>query len=447
MSSLEYEQNQVDAYVDHLAEVNKANQVVATSDLYNEQGVLLAKQGTSISSKMAEKLIRHKLRKPLEQSVALEHSLSGEQLLADIDKQWSAAADLQCLSRHVTEASLREARDRVMRLPMLVQKLTVLRERLPDQYDKALYCAWFGLAIATRLQRPDAKPVEVFIAGLAHDIGMLHIDPAIVNKSGELSPEEWRAIQSHVVIGKVCLESMSSVPRAVAVAVLEHHERCDGSGYPSARFADELSLMGQIVAITDMLYAIRFSADPKRNSDLQLLLPVLQVNDYSFAAEVYEATRFLIKTAGIRSPRLYSEDAELLQRLPKLLVLAQTLKRYEASVVHLNQHLPVDQMNRRQLRSLAATGLALENLLIRSGMTSEGLIRWVSHVHQAKLQPAYAEMEEVDLMFDELLWRFRDLRRLLHLVQKDAPESLRPLLAAIERSFNDAAKERQSVIA
>ncbi|MFB9887133.1 HD-GYP domain-containing protein [Balneatrix alpica] len=443
MPLLEYETTKVDVYVEHLAEVNNHNTVLASDDLYNEQGVLLAKKGMAINSKTAERLIRHKLKQPLEQSVTLAHSLTREQLWADLNQQFKHSADLLALSQHLTEASLLEARDWVMRLPLVVQKLTVLRARLPDQYRKALFCAWFGFAIASRLQRPDVIPREIFLAGLVHDIGMLHLRPEILNKERELSPEEWRAIQSHVLIGKMFLETIKEVPKTVISAVLEHHERCDGSGYPSARFKEEISTASQVIAIADTLYALRFSKGHAQH-DFLMLLPVLQINDFWFQPEVYEASRSLIKLAGIRPSRLFGNDEDLLAALPKLVKTAKQLNSYAEQTIKLLELLPKEPSKHRYLRSLQAITQALDALVSRSGILTDGIQRWIAHVYQNKLDSSYAEMEEIILMYDELLWRFREQKRVLHIVEQEAPEPLKTQLSALYAQMEPQATQAKS---
>ncbi|MFP8965727.1 HD-GYP domain-containing protein [Pokkaliibacter sp. CJK22405] len=434
-SAFDYRPNKVDAYVNHLAEVNKTNNVVATADLYNEQGVLLARKGTAINARTAERLIRHKLNQPLEQVIALESSLDSNQLIADIEAQCHQWQDLDALSKSLDRKLLKQAAHAYLKYPVLVQKVTVLKDRLPDQYAKSLFCAWFGLAIADKLCMSDMLPEDVFIAGLVHDVGMLHIDPEIVNKQGEYTAEEWRAIQCHVLVGKLFLETVDGLDNAVPRAVAEHHERCDGSGYPFARIGEELSSGGQVVAMADMLYAMRTSSRGAAR-DVLMLLPVLQVNDFGYHADVYDATRGLIRNCDMEKVRLFPQDEKLLERLPQLCYQTETLRRYSLSVGYFRKHLPKPLPRGKQLRCLSAIAAGLDSQMVRSGMNTDSVTRWVTHVHEEKLSHAYEEMEEYILMCDELVWRFREFRRRLKIAQNEVSGEVEKLLEKVDMAFN-----------
>ena len=68
------------SYATNLAEVNKKNDVMATEDIFNENGLLVAKKGTRINNDTAERIVQHKLITPLEEQVKLENSLDGKKL-------------------------------------------------------------------------------------------------------------------------------------------------------------------------------------------------------------------------------------------------------------------------------------------------------------------------------------------------------------------------------
>lgn len=97
-----------------------------------------------------------------------------------------------------------------------------------------------------------------------HDIGKVGVPDSILLKPGSLSPQEWDIMKNHVPIGmgiidQICDEmsladSLSS--RMMRNIVGQHHERCDGSGYPRGLRGDEISLEARIVAVADMFDAL-----------------------------------------------------------------------------------------------------------------------------------------------------------------------------------------------
>ena len=83
-----------------------------------------------------------------------------------------------------------------------------------------------------------------------HDIGKIGIDEKVLNKEGELTEEEWREMKRHSEIGFRILGAVTDFSH-LARAVLEHHERWDGSGYPKGLKEREICLEARILAVAD----------------------------------------------------------------------------------------------------------------------------------------------------------------------------------------------------
>ena len=93
------------------------------------------------------------------------------------------------------------------------------------------------------------------IAGLVHDIGKIGVNESILNKPGTLDMQEWEAIKRHPEIGFRILSS-SAEYNDLALAVLEHHERWDGTGYPRGLKGEQASLQARIIMIADSFDAM-----------------------------------------------------------------------------------------------------------------------------------------------------------------------------------------------
>lgn len=103
--------------------------------------------------------------------------------------------------------------------------------------------------------QPPPMISELKRGGLLHDIGKVGVPDSILRKEGKLTPEEYKIIQLHTVIGeKICspLRSMGSI----LPLIRSHHERLDGSGYPDGLEGDELSVEIQILGIADTFDAM-----------------------------------------------------------------------------------------------------------------------------------------------------------------------------------------------
>lgn len=83
-----------------------------------------------------------------------------------------------------------------------------------------------------------------------HDIGKIGISKDILNKKDKLSPDDWRIIRSHPVIGDEVLEPIGFLGQARRI-VRHHHEREDGEGYPDGLTGEELDLPTKIIVIAD----------------------------------------------------------------------------------------------------------------------------------------------------------------------------------------------------
>ncbi len=87
-------------------------------------------------------------------------------------------------------------------------------------------------------------------AGLMHDIGKIGISEAILNKPGRLDSNEWVEMRRHSEIGYRILSTVSEYSD-LAQAILEHHERWNGSGYPQGLREEQISYQARIIAIAD----------------------------------------------------------------------------------------------------------------------------------------------------------------------------------------------------
>jgi putative two-component system response regulator len=90
-----------------------------------------------------------------------------------------------------------------------------------------------------------------------HDVGKIGIPGEILRKPGRLTSEEREEMQRHTVIGHDILSnSESKLLRIAAMIALTHHERYDGSGYPSGLAGLEIPLEGRITAVADVFDAL-----------------------------------------------------------------------------------------------------------------------------------------------------------------------------------------------
>ena len=104
--------------------------------------------------------------------------------------------------------------------------------------------------LATQLELSQREVNRMRTAGLMHDIGKIGISEMILNKPGRLDRDEWAVMRRHSEIGYRILSTVSEYS-ALAQAILEHHERWNGSGYPQGLSGEQISYHARIIAIAD----------------------------------------------------------------------------------------------------------------------------------------------------------------------------------------------------
>jgi HD-GYP domain-containing protein (c-di-GMP phosphodiesterase class II) len=97
----------------------------------------------------------------------------------------------------------------------------------------------------------------VGIAALLHDIGKIFIPDEILSKHGVLTPEERRIIETHPVKGGRYLMGIDGIPKLAVLSALEHHQKFDGSGYPSIKGGWTPNVTSQMITVADVFDAMR----------------------------------------------------------------------------------------------------------------------------------------------------------------------------------------------
>ena len=97
---------------------------------------------------------------------------------------------------------------------------------------------------------------EIGYAMFLHDIGKTQIDHRILNKPGRLSPPEWEIMKGHPEKGYQLLSREGHLTEEAAVTTLEHHERCNGGGYPRGLKGSQIDELGKICNLVDSYDAL-----------------------------------------------------------------------------------------------------------------------------------------------------------------------------------------------
>jgi HD-GYP domain-containing protein (c-di-GMP phosphodiesterase class II) len=106
-------------------------------------------------------------------------------------------------------------------------------------------------------QNSDAHDLHELGSGFfLHDIGKVHVDPAILNKPGRLTEDEMKQMRTHPFRGYKLLHETAQLTEECRIIVMQHHERNDGTGYPKKLRGEEIHLYGRICCIADVYDAL-----------------------------------------------------------------------------------------------------------------------------------------------------------------------------------------------
>lgn len=389
-------------FVDRLVALGETSHVEAHDDIVSQTGIKLVAKGSRIDSRTRERLLEHKLKLPIERSIRVLDGVSSRRM----DRIAEALLDEHplmaqlCGTPHSSDA-LKRLKD--LRLgPAIDSLLTMFAALEESSLRHAVGVAMLASSFADTAPTPMAGPL--LMAGLLHDVGNLYLDPTVF-QSRQLTPAQWRQIASHPVIGCRVLQDIPEAGARVAAAVLQHHERADGFGYPQSIGGTALSLEGQVLALSEALVGV--CAAPE-HAGLRAWTAVQLVPgefDRGLCDRVARASAAVRSTEVSPTVATDNETADVVARASKLV---SDIERLREAVASWLASAPTDQSALGALVGRVAH--RMERL--RIGLMSAGL-----HGAQADLQAAIAnhmdaaQHLEAKTIIGELGWRVRELQR------------------------------------
>jgi PAS domain S-box-containing protein/putative nucleotidyltransferase with HDIG domain len=134
-----------------------------------------------------------------------------------------------------------------------ISKVVELRDVYTAGHQKRV--KQLACQIGARLGFTQEEIVNLSYGALLHDIGKIYIASDILNKPGKITNLEYQILQTHAEYSYNIAREMD-LPQVILTMVLQHHERLDGSGYPSKLKGDEIILESRILAVADVVEAM-----------------------------------------------------------------------------------------------------------------------------------------------------------------------------------------------
>lgn len=135
---------------------------------------------------------------------------------------------------------------------MMLQNMNGLDE---STYAHCVNVSLLSAMLGRKLKLSEEEIRILSLGGLLHDIGKLKMPEQIIQKPTQLSAEEFTIVKRHPIEGYKLLRN-KGLPEDVLMCVLQHHERCDGSGYPYGAKREQINKYAQIVAIANVFESL-----------------------------------------------------------------------------------------------------------------------------------------------------------------------------------------------
>jgi HD-GYP domain-containing protein (c-di-GMP phosphodiesterase class II) len=123
-------------------------------------------------------------------------------------------------------------------------------------YSHSLNVSLMGIVISKWLGLDERQTDDIAIAGLLHDIGKTQIAQELLAKPDRLTKEEFEEVKKHAILGYILIEKVADISLEIKQAVLMHHEKIDGTGYPLGAKEGQIPLCAKIIAVADIYDAM-----------------------------------------------------------------------------------------------------------------------------------------------------------------------------------------------
>ena len=170
-----------------------------------------------------------------------------------------------------------------------------------DEYTKmhSLHVGYYAKKIAELMGFDEEFQKNIYYMGLMHDVGKVMLPREILCKKSKLNDEEWQEMKKHTSYGAEILERFTAVP-GIREAVLYHHERWDGTGYPEGLKENAIPIQARIIGVADAYDAMHTNRSYRSRLSDDIIFEELQKNKRTqFDPEVAEAMIVLIKKHAI----------------------------------------------------------------------------------------------------------------------------------------------------
>ena len=298
------------------------------------------------------------------------------------------------LTRTGDPHAMKQAPASVQLAPEVMLRLTVMRECRPELFMHAIRTALIAFALAQSLGLPEGQRDSILLAALCHDFGEMHTDPEILVAEHDITQDERRYIHVHPITGHVLVQGLSGFSNDATLAILQHHERLDGSGYPNALQGDSIAMPARVLAVADV------AETAIRRFDLLRVEMLFRLGQKRFDSNIVNALRDLLHITttdaqNMRPARNATAQVEHMTALLETWITLRGIIRQEAAPA---------KPDTTALEFLFERMATMRSLILQAGFDPESM---ASMLVIAQDDPDM--LAELRHMLDELEWLASDL--------------------------------------
>lgn len=312
-------------YLKSVTQMGDVVPVVANQDVHAASGMKLISAGMRINSSLYERLLNHRLVPSIDECLTAENAVSGAGLAKIARQMLQEDKRLGLIqSAHSFGQSLPDILKHVLLNPAIAFKLTVMREMQPELFRRSVFVSLVSTYIGIQMHMSKNQLIDLATAALLHDIGLLHIDPKLLERDYRMSEAERRHLYVHTVTGCLILKAYPEYRQTVQDAVLQHHERLDGSGYPRGLKSGEIGQFGMIVAVAEII-ASRYGSANAHESGSRLET-MLKLNMRRYGEDIVRHLKVFYQDKGEVSP---CSDADKLAAQKQMSLISMAFQSWD----------------------------------------------------------------------------------------------------------------------
>jgi HD-GYP domain-containing protein (c-di-GMP phosphodiesterase class II) len=178
--------------------------------------------------------------------------------------------------------------------------VTLLDTRVPQEYTHSPYFSRLVTAIGQEMHLDDKQLQSLKYASLLHDTGKVDIPVEILTKTSKLTPQEYNIIKKHPLKGAQILRPLQILKPVIPI-ILHHHEKYDGTGYPSRLKKGQIPEGARIMAVADAFEAMVYGRPYRERKDIvSAIKEIKKKSGTQFDPNVVEAFLKIIKKINIK---------------------------------------------------------------------------------------------------------------------------------------------------